>query len=284
MALSSARTVRGVVTRQPQRAVSRRSAGAAQASAAVMERVKVSVMDTKDDVQAELCKLVVAAAEEAIAGKGAFSLAVPGGSIPKMLSALPSTEGASDVDWSKAHIYFVNERQNEGKCCNLNREQFADALGIPIENINAPATGESGPSAAAYSATMRAADASVLTPSASGGAPSLDLALIGLGNDGHIGSVYPGSEAAGTWDVSTLVLPVDMPGKQSISMSLAMMAAAKQTVVASCGAAKVESVQLALSLTAEAGAWQGPPAEGDAVPWLNAPSARLASGPEGTEL
>ena len=43
---------------------------------------------------------------------------------------------------------------------------------------------------------MRTAPAEILAPGEVGQAPQLDMALIGMGNDGHVGSVYPGSEAA----------------------------------------------------------------------------------------
>eukprot|EP00873_Tetraselmis_striata_P013056 jgi/Tetstr1/433320/TSEL_022607.t1 len=236
--------------------------------------LKVTEFPDEAAVGKALNELVVSAAAAAIAEKGAFSLASPGGSIPKLLAALPATPGADAVDWSKVHLFFVNERQNEGKCLKLNKAQFADALGIG--HVYPAAEGESIDSAAAYDATLRGCPANVLAPGAgAGAAPSLDMALIGLGNDGHIGSCYPNSDAARVAGAEQLALPVDMPGKQSITLSLAMMAAAKQTVVATCGAKKAEAIAAAVALSAESQAWGG----AGEVPWLTAPAARLASGP-----
>ena len=74
-----------------------------------------------------------------------------------------------------------------------------------------------------------------------------------------------------------LALPVDMPGKQSITLSLTMMGAAATTVVATCGDNKVDAAEAALRLTEASAAWKGP--EDGPMPWLEAPAARLAAGP-----
>mmetsp|Transcript_20519 Transcript_20519/g.28430 ORF Transcript_20519/g.28430 Transcript_20519/m.28430 type:complete len:324 (-) Transcript_20519:74-1045(-) len=255
------------------RVATRHFASVTRAACNGVEGLSVQVLPTDADVELALCEAVLKSATEAIASKGAFSLAVPGGRIPKMLAHLTSMPAAKQVDWSKCHLFFVNERQNEGKCCSLNKAQFADALGIPDDNIHAPITGESPDSASAYDQTLRSQAAQII-PSIDG-MPSLDMALIGLGNDGHIGSVYPGSETAKVHSAASLALPVDKPGKQSITMSLAMMAAAQITIVASCGSAKVDAVSSAIRLSSDSASWS--PGAG-AMPWVDSPSARLASG------
>eukprot|EP00959_Pyramimonas_sp_CCMP1952_P205015 4286831-Pyramimonas_sp.AAC.1 len=266
------------VGRKP-RCVTRRVSGNRMVTRAAYQEVNGMSVKVypggKAEVGDDLCKMVLEYAAECVRSKGGFSLASPGGSVPTMLGKLPTMPGARMVDWSKVHLYFVNERQNEMKCCKLNRAQFADALGIPLENIHSPIGGESTPSAAAYDQTLRAAPMWVMSPASGDSAPQLDMALIGLGGDGHIGSVYPGSDTAQVFTADSLALPVDKPGKQSITMSLAMMAAATKTVIATCGEDKSDSVALALSLSAESAKWR--PTDGP-VPWLNAPAARLASG------
>lgn len=60
------------------------------------------------------------------------------------------------------------------------------------------------------------------------------MMLIGVGDDGHIGSLYPGREevldTSGRW-----VLPVEMKVPGSITLSLPVMAAAERVLVAACG-------------------------------------------------
>jgi len=72
-----------------------------------------------------------------------------------------------------------------------------------------------------------------ILPVNSNGIPVFDLALIGVGDDGHIGSLYPGRDevlAGDAW-----VLPVAMKEPPSITLSMPVMAGAKQVVVAACG-------------------------------------------------
>jgi 6-phosphogluconolactonase len=70
-------------------------------------------------------------------------------------------------------------------------------------------------------------------PVDSNGLPCFDLALIGVGDDGHIGSLYP--NRAEVLETKSWVLPVAMKSPPSITLSLPVMANAKQVVVAACG-------------------------------------------------
>ena len=58
--------------------------------------------------------------------------------------------------------------------------------------------------------------------------------LVGVGDDGHVGSLYPNRaevlDASGAW-----VLPVEMKQPGSITLSLAAMQASKEVVIAACG-------------------------------------------------
>lgn len=66
------------------------------------------------------------------------------------------------------------------------------------------------------------------------GRPVFDLMLLGVGDDGHVGSLYPGQAAvedeSGSW-----VLPVAAKSPGSITLSLQLMKAAKEVLVAACG-------------------------------------------------
>jgi len=94
-------------------------------------------------------------------------------------------------------------------------------------------SGDARAEAEAYEAQLRALPAEVL-PLGAGGLPVFDMALIGVGDDGHVGSLYPGrdevTDASGRW-----VLPVEMKTPGSITLSLGLMAAAKEVIIAACG-------------------------------------------------
>ena len=63
--------------------------------------------------------------------------------------------------------------------------------------------------------------------------PVFDMMVIGVGDDGHVGSLYPGREEV--LDDYAWVLPVDMKQPGSISFSLPVMRAAREVLVAACG-------------------------------------------------
>ena len=69
---------------------------------------KVLVFPTPDALGAQLCKDIIANGKFEIARKGSFSLAVPGGSVLKLLKALKPYK--SDVDWSKIYLIYANHK------------------------------------------------------------------------------------------------------------------------------------------------------------------------------
>ena len=84
-----------------------------------------------------------------------------------------------------------------------------------------------------YTEQLRALPEAAL-PRAADGTPIFDLMLLGVGDDGHIGSLYPGQAAvedeSGSW-----VLPVASKTPGSITLSLGVMRAAKAVLVAAGG-------------------------------------------------
>lgn len=190
-----------------------------------------------DAVSLKLCTEVAEAAEKAIAERGAFALAIPGGSILKML-AIGSQEGGplASVDWSKCTMAYVNHK------CVPNDDALATHLKATSgflgswEGVSVIAMGGSndGPAEAErYEAEMKAVPETIL-PRNADGLPMFDLTLIGVGDDGHFGSLYPGREEiadeSGRW-----VLSVDMKSPPSITLSPATMLASRKILIASAG-------------------------------------------------
>lgn len=176
--------------------------------------------------------LVKDAAEKAITERGYFALAIPGGSILKMLVG-------DDIlaDWtSKTTIAYVNhkcvsmddgELATHAKARKLFLDQWDGCTTIIMDGT------DDGPAeAASYEAQLKALSEDIL-PRNAAGVPVFDLALIGVGDDGHVGSLYPGRDEVLVED--SWVLPVEMKSPPSITLSLPVMASARQVVVAACG-------------------------------------------------
>jgi len=191
----------------------------------------VVVLKDADAVGAKIRSIVEEAAQKAVKERGSFALAIPGGSILKMLVG-------SGGDWTtKTHLVYVNH-----KCVDMHDEDLATHAKAKklflskwkgCNTIVLDGTGNGKAEAKAYETkiAIRLVDEGVLP--VEHGLPIFDLALIGVGDDGHIGSLYPDRDEVlmdGPW-----VLPVDMKDPPSITLSLPVMKAAKQVVIAACG-------------------------------------------------
>lgn len=164
---------------------------------------------------------VVACARTAIAARGRCLLALAGGSTPRAAYALlASPEFAHQIDWARVHVLWGDERcvppDDPRSNYRMAREALLDRVPIPSGNIHR-IQGEAEPSAVAarYELLLRA----LLGSSGPDALPSAgpDLVLLGLGDDGHTASLFPGSaavhervrwvaadfiDAVGTWRVT----------------------------------------------------------------------------------
>jgi len=120
-------------------------------------------------------------AAEALAARNAFHLVLAGGSTPeKLYRALADQQR----DWSRWHIWFGDERcladhdpQRNSRMAALG---WLDRVAIPRDNIHAiPAELGATQAAKAYADTLREVG-------------TFDLVLLGLGQDGHTASLFPG--------------------------------------------------------------------------------------------
>ena len=122
----------------------------------------------------------------AVAQKDFFTVALSGGSTPKVLYQLLAEEPFRDqVPWSRTHFYWSDERHVPPDHPDSNYRMAHEALlsRVPVPESNVHRILSENPSA------QEAADEYEKRV-----VPRLDLILLGLGADGHTASIFPGSE------------------------------------------------------------------------------------------
>jgi 6-phosphogluconolactonase len=133
------------------------------------------------------------------ASDGAFAISLSGGSTPKRLyERLAAPEIASRFPWKRTHWFWGDERfvphDHPDSNYRMAREAFLSRVAVPADNIHAvPTEGLSPDQAAiAYETTLkRFYGADTLAP----GRPLFDVTLLGIGDDGHTASLFPGQPA-----------------------------------------------------------------------------------------
>eukprot|EP00747_Dinoflagellata_sp_TGD_P132751 gnl/TRDRNA2_/TRDRNA2_175109_c0_seq6.p1 gnl/TRDRNA2_/TRDRNA2_175109_c0~~gnl/TRDRNA2_/TRDRNA2_175109_c0_seq6.p1 ORF type:complete len:629 (+),score=136.78 gnl/TRDRNA2_/TRDRNA2_175109_c0_seq6:50-1888(+) len=200
---------------------------------------KVKVAGSEKEVAAVVCAEVVATAKAAIASKGSFSICVPGGSIVQGLASLDKNA----FDFSKVHVFFCNERIGEWKTYNNAVKNFIDPFGIPTSQVYKVGEMDPEASAAAYVKTMLDCPA---VGKAANGLPSIDLVLLGTGEDGHVGSCHPNKKETKATGSGKATLGINEGGKTSVCVSLDLVRAAKKVVLSAAKGARSPMVARAL--------------------------------------
>jgi 6-phosphogluconolactonase len=178
---------------------------------------------------------------EAIAANGIFSLVLSGGSTPKTLYQLLASEFRDRIDWSKVEIYFGDERcvppDDAQSNFRMASEAMLSKLPIPEKNIHRM-RGEIDPQTAAteYGQLLK-------EKFGDGGA---DVVLLGMGPDGHTGSLFPGTEAVSETRHRCVAIFVAKLKMWRITMTAPFFNRAKNVMVLVAGAEKAATLEQVL--------------------------------------
>lgn len=154
---------------------------------------EIQIFGSFDELIDDALRRVSAAALQAVSQRGGFNLVLSGGSTPVRLFKMFAREGSSgDLPWEQVHFFWADERSVPPNHADSNygmaRRLLLNPLSIHKENIHR-IFGELPPheAAKAYSRQLVAA------ASARRNLPLFDVVLLGLGEDGHTASLFPGS-------------------------------------------------------------------------------------------
>jgi 6-phosphogluconolactonase len=195
-----------------------------------MERI---VCDSKD-LPGRAAARIAAELTKAAFARGSASIALAGGTTPKAtyeaLAGLP-------LDWSQIDVFFGDERcvpaEHEDSNYRMAKAALFDRISIPSERVHRM-RGE----LADRDAAARAYEAEL--------PEQLDVLVLGIGEDAHTASLFPG--AAAVAEQSRRVLPVTgpKPPPERLTITPPVILAARVCVVLGSGAGKAEPVRRGL--------------------------------------
>ncbi len=175
-----------------------------------MSGIEWRVFPDPDELVAALADALLAEAAAAVAARGAFHLVLAGGSTPLALYGALTERNAGDARW---HLWYGDERclpaDDPGRNSVMVESAWLAASCIPPENrVPIPAERGAVEGAAAYGSRLA-------------GVPDFDVALLGVGEDGHTASLFPGHDWGTAPDspdaLAVAAAPKPPPGRVSLS-------------------------------------------------------------------
>ena len=154
----------------------------------------IKIYDDPEAVAQAATERFVELADAAIRERGSFSVALAGGSTPRRAYELLTDERLSPhIDWPNVHVFFGDERMVPPDHAESNYRMANEALlaRVPLaaENVHRiDGVGDAAANAGRCESEMRGLFGDVEWP-------RLDHVLLGMGDDGHTASLFPGTAA-----------------------------------------------------------------------------------------
>ena len=163
----------------------------------LMDKKNVNVFENYEALVDGMVDLFAKLADESIKARGRYVVSLSGGSTPKGFYAkLAEKEIAAKVDWSKVVVFFGDERTVAYTSPDSNQRMITEALlsKVPLsrENVFALSDPDMDPKATAIDYERAMHEFFRLSGDE---LPQFDFMLLGLGDDGHTASLFPGSPA-----------------------------------------------------------------------------------------
>ena len=227
----------------------------------VMSEPQVVVVRDPDAAADEAARRIVVVLRDAVARHGRADWAVTGGSTAVgIYRALATAPLRDEIPWAAIHVWWGDDRFVPRDHPLSNVKAFDDILlgigraeegtagggpaGVPIppEHFHPFRTGEALDRArgAAWCADAMAAELHASGPISDDGWPAFDLLTLGMGGDGHVLSVFPGSPA---FEAPELALAIPAPTHiephvERVTLNPAVVTAAREVLVVVVGASK----------------------------------------------
>ncbi len=212
------------------------------------DRGIVKIVDNAEPLATFAAEIIIDVSQQARAQSRAALVALSGGSTPKRMGELLATpEYSARVAWDALEVFWGDERfvplsspeSNAGEALRA----FIDAAPIHPDNIHTWETeGGITPSESATNYETQIREVSNVEV----GVPVFDLILLGMGDDGHTLSLFPGTSAIHNNESIVLAHHVDKLNADRLTFSPLLANAARQVEFLVAGAGKADTLQKVL--------------------------------------
>lgn len=211
-----------------------------------MSQYPIHIYNDVDALSRAAAQRLMELADQAIKAGGQFHVALSGGTTPRNLyERLATPEFAGRIDWQHIHVWFGDERTVPHDHIDSNYRMACEAL---LSHVPIPPTqvhrieAEKDNAAQAYEALITAT-----IPKSAAGMAQFDLILLGLGPDGHVASLFPGTAILQERTRQVAAVHVDKLNTWRISLTLPVIDNARHIMIFVAGAGKAEIVRQILT-------------------------------------
>jgi 6-phosphogluconolactonase len=150
-------------------------------------QIMLNAMETSERLAMDMVRYI----QHMVRYRDSLYIAISGGSTPRLLYEIVSQDFSTALDWSRVHFFWVDERcvpanDPESNYGTANSALFSK-IAIPHENLH-PIHGTEDP----LNEIVRYTGEILSIVPCNKNFPVFDLILLGLGNDGHTASIFPG--------------------------------------------------------------------------------------------
>ena len=218
-----------------------------------MTKYEIKVSEDKSSLAQAASDLIAQIIESTLKIKSKAKIALCGGSTPKDAYSLL---GKKNLEWTKVDLFLGDERwvENESKdsnCFLLNNSLFKEgnpSLEASFFCVSTVDLGSPENSAQDYE--------TILKNNLDGDPPKFDLILLGLGDDGHTASIFPGSDAL--FERNSLVTVGQGKGLKRITFTSKLLSSSDNVVFLVSGSSKKTALKRLLD---QSESWERTPAK-----------------------
>lgn len=216
-----------------------------------MSEKRVVVAGSRADLAELVADKFIVRVRKSVKRQGVSHVVLTGGTVARDVhQAIAAHPERRTVDWSAVHFWWGDERflpsgDNERNDHQATQDMLV-SLGVPPSNIHSMPAQTPGvtPDDAArfYEAELRRFSSSDVP------LPEVDIAFAGVGPDGHVLSVFPGSsQAAYNGEAVLGVVDSPKPPAERITMTIGLINLSKRVWLVASGVDKASAIGLALA-------------------------------------